>query len=72
MYEDEHSVYLIMDMYLGGDILDLVAAGNPVPEEEVKVYIKSLLEGLAYLHSLNIMHRDVKLENILIGQTTSG
>lgn len=36
------------------------------PEETAKFYASQILSGLAYLHSLNIMYRDMKPENILL------
>lgn len=42
-------------------------ANNPLKEEEVAAIMKGVLEALTYLHdTVNVIHRDVKPENVLI------
>ena len=41
-------------------------ANKIIPESIVKPLAKKLLKGLSYLHSINVFHRDIKLENVLI------
>jgi serine/threonine protein kinase len=41
-------------------------------EEDSSKYIRSLLVALEYLHAQNLVHRDVKLENILISKNSDG
>lgn len=44
--------------------------GKKLPEEEAKFIIKQIGECLHYIHSKNITHRDMKLENIIINTKT--
>jgi serine/threonine protein kinase len=72
VYEDETRVYITTDLLSGGDLLDVVTQTGRVSEDEASKYIRSLLMALEHLHSQNFVHRDVKLENILISSNSAG
>ena len=64
---------LLLEYCAGGSLADLVkqitSRGHTLPEEEVALITEQVLEGLEYLHSKKIIHRDVKPSNILLTST---
>lgn len=61
----DHRIYLILE-YLEGGSLGTLCRRSIFPESLIKLYIFQILEGLEYLHKLNILHRDIKGLNILM------
>lgn len=61
-------LFLIMEFVQGGDLFDAISQANKLPEDVCRVYFAQIVLGLEYLHSLGITHRDMKPENILIGE----
>eukprot|EP00013_Stygamoeba_regulata_P001487 CAMPEP_0177632248 /NCGR_PEP_ID=MMETSP0447-20121125/2186_1 /TAXON_ID=0 /ORGANISM="Stygamoeba regulata, Strain BSH-02190019" /LENGTH=520 /DNA_ID=CAMNT_0019133795 /DNA_START=116 /DNA_END=1678 /DNA_ORIENTATION=- len=61
-------LWIMMDYCGAGSVEALVAKvpGNHLSEEQMRVILASCLQGLAYLHSKGIIHRDIKGGNILI------
>ena len=70
VFETEKSIYLIMDIVQGKPLQELLKkASFKDNEARIKNIISSLLEGLAYLASKGVMHRDLKPDNILLDKS---
>jgi serine/threonine protein kinase len=74
-YEDEKYYYTLLESLHGGDLFDffrvLTTSDSLEPEDvenEVRKVIRNLLESLHHLHSQGLIHKDVKLENIVFKQ----
>ncbi|KAM6598479.1 probable serine/threonine protein kinase IRE [Cannabis sativa] len=62
------NLYLVMEYLNGGDLYSLLRNLSCLDEDMARVYIAEVVLALEYLHSLNVVHRDLKPDNLLIGQ----
>lgn len=58
-------IHFVMEYVPGGELFDLVAANTLFTEPRAASVMNDLLSAISYLHTHNIAHRDVKLENLL-------
>ena len=66
MFEDEKYILIIMEYINGGNLFSFVKKRRKLTEKISKILFKQIILGIKHIHSQNIVHRDVKLENILI------
>ena len=59
---------LVMDYASGGTLRHLYHRGSYVPVATVLAHLKQLAAALSFAHSRNVIHRDVKPENVLLGE----
>jgi serine/threonine protein kinase len=62
---DDDNFYFIMEYCAGGD-LSMLIKKTRILEETAKIYMIQLAEALKYLKNNNILHRDLKPQNILL------
>jgi len=63
---DETYLNIFLEYVPGGSIAAMLKQYNTFPEPLTRNFTRQILEGLAYLHSRNIIHRDIKGANILV------
>lgn len=57
-----------MELMPGGCLTDIIQdSGVTMSENVIAQVMKQTLEGLNYIHSKHIIHRDIKSDNVLIG-----
>ena len=58
---------------IGGDLFERVAAPEyKLTEEKVQIFMRQIIQGLEYIHELNIVHLDIKPYNILFSDKVGG
>ncbi|XP_066103908.1 serine/threonine-protein kinase MARK2-like [Saccopteryx bilineata] len=62
----DFKLYMVMEYVSGGDLFDYLPRDRPSTEAEARRIFRQLLSALQYCHRLNIVHRDLKLENVLV------
>jgi serine/threonine protein kinase len=66
MFEDEKYFMIIMEYINGGNLFSFVKKRRKLSEKTAKFLFRQIIQGIKYIHEQNIVHRDIKLENLLI------
>jgi polo-like kinase 4 len=71
-FEDQKYVYLVLEMCHNGELQQYLNSHSRVlSEREAAVYLTQIIDGLEYLHSHGIVHRDLTLSNLLLTRDMS-
>ena len=65
-YETQKHVCIVMEYICAGDLLSYIRKRSKLTEAVAKYIFKQIILGLQYIHSKGVVHRDIKLDNILI------
>ena len=64
--ETDKHIIIVMEICAGGDLLNYVRKRRRLKEPYAQKIFKQIIDGLCYIHSKLIAHRDIKLDNILL------
>ena len=61
-------VYIILDYVPNGIFYDAIEAAGGLGEQRARYFMEQLIDVISYLHGQGVVHRDLKLENILVDE----
>lgn len=73
-FEEGAEIHMVMELCTGGVIVDRLERSNLrcLPEPEVAHLVSKLLSALVHCHDRDVLHRDIKLENLMYESTAEG
>uniref|UniRef100_A0A3Q1IKN9 non-specific serine/threonine protein kinase n=1 Tax=Anabas testudineus TaxID=64144 RepID=A0A3Q1IKN9_ANATE len=64
--QQEKTVYMVMELCVNGDLLKHININGAFPEHSSCRFFTQLCMAIQYLHNMNVAHRDLKCENLLL------
>ena len=64
--DTDDALYIVMEIADGGDVLDYINKRTRLTESVARLLFHDLLSGVEYCHTMSIVHRDLKCENLLL------
>ncbi|XP_037429344.1 serine/threonine-protein kinase SAPK10 isoform X1 [Triticum dicoccoides] len=62
---------IVMEYASGGELFERICNAGRFSEDEARFFFQQLLSGVSYCHSMQVCHRDLKLENTLLDGSTA-
>ncbi|EXJ72356.1 CAMK protein kinase [Cladophialophora psammophila CBS 110553] len=73
VYITDNTIYIMQDLVTAGDLFSYIESKNgKLLEVEAAVIIRQILVALRFLHNKNIVHRDIKPDNVLMTSLAAG
>ncbi|EGF83144.1 hypothetical protein BATDEDRAFT_8115, partial [Batrachochytrium dendrobatidis JAM81] len=66
--ETDDECFVVMEYAKGGELMDYIAARGYLTEKEARKFFRQIVSALDHCHLASVVHRDLKLENLLISQ----
>jgi len=66
VFNDEEYMLIVMEYINGGNLFSFVKKRRKLSEKMARFLFRQIILGIHHIHSKNVVHRDIKLENILI------
>ena len=67
-FEDETRVFVILEYCQNRSLMEVHKRRKTITQPELRFYMKQILSALIYIHERNVIHRDLKLSNILLAK----
>ncbi|XP_067425583.1 death-associated protein kinase 2-like isoform X1 [Emydura macquarii macquarii] len=66
LFASKAEMVLVLELIRGGELFDFIAEKEMLTEAEAIEFLQQILQGVAYMHSRNVAHFDLKPENIML------
>lgn len=65
-FDDENNVYMVLELCTSGSLMDMLRRRRRLTEPETRYFMVQLIGACHYMHTHQVIHRDLKLGNLLL------